>query len=66
MNILFNGEDCELAEQLTVADLLKAFDIEPRQVAVEVNLQLAPRDSHDGWKLKDGDRVEVVTLVGGG
>jgi sulfur carrier protein len=70
MKIVFNGEDCELtgspADPLTVAELLKRHDIDPRQVAVEVNLELAPRTRHNEWVLGDGDRVEVVTLVGGG
>ena len=35
-------------------------------VAVEVNLELVPRRRHAEHVLRDGDRVEVVTLVGGG
>jgi len=35
-------------------------------VAVEVNLEVVPRAEHGEAVLRDGDRVEVVTLVGGG
>jgi sulfur carrier protein len=35
-------------------------------VAVEVNLEVVPRDRHAETTLHDGDRLEVVTLVGGG
>ncbi len=66
MKIQFNGQQYELAESATVADLLQRHELEARQVAVEVNLELAPRDRHATWVLKEGDRVEVVTLVGGG
>jgi thiamine biosynthesis protein ThiS len=66
MTIIFNGEPCDVAESATIADLLQRFDFEPRRVAVEVNLELAPRTRHAEWTLKDGDRVEVVTFVGGG
>ena len=66
MQILFNGEACDVPDQLTVAALLQQFGLEPRQVAVEVNLEIAPRDRHEKWILKPDDQVEVVTLVGGG
>jgi thiamine biosynthesis protein ThiS len=35
-------------------------------VAVERNLQIVPRARHGETALADGDRLEVVTLVGGG
>jgi sulfur carrier protein len=35
-------------------------------VAVEVNLQLVPRARHAEQQLREADRLEVVTLVGGG
>ncbi len=66
MNIIFNGEPREVADHVTVAGLLAELDLKPRFVAVEVNLELTPRDEHARHVLHDGDRVEVVTLVGGG
>lgn len=66
MNIVYNGHQREVAEQLTVAELLAADELDPRQLAVEVNLQLVPRQQHSAHRLNPGDRVEVVTLVGGG
>jgi sulfur carrier protein len=46
--------------------LLKELQIAVAHVAVEVNLELVPRARHARQQLADGDRVEVVTLVGGG
>lgn len=66
MEIVCNGESHQIAEGTTVAELLDALKLSPRQVAVEVNLNLVPRGKHAEHALKDGDRVEVVTLVGGG
>jgi len=66
MNIIFNGEPREVADGITVAELLAELNMTPRFVAVEVNLELAPRVGHAAHVLRDGDRVEVVTLVGGG
>ena len=66
MRIFFNGEPHDIAENTTVAALLRQFQLQPRYVAVEVNLQLVPRDRHDQHVLQSEDRLEVVTLVGGG
>ena len=66
MQILFNGKSCTVAEGSSIAALLERFQLEPRYVAVEVNYDVVPRQRHAEYVLKDGDRLEVVTLVGGG
>jgi sulfur carrier protein len=66
MKIVFNGAERELESSVSIADLLRSHKVDPRHVAVEVNLELAPRGRHADWMLNEGDRVEVVTLVGGG
>jgi sulfur carrier protein len=66
MNIQVNGEGREVAAGSTVANLLGELGVTQPHVAVEVNLEVVPRAEHGGTILNDGDRVEVVTLVGGG
>jgi sulfur carrier protein len=66
VNILVNGAPRELPEGSTVADLLSQLDMAARHVAVEVNLELVPRARHQEFRLREADRLEVVTLVGGG
>ena len=66
MEILVNGEPRELADNLTIADLITAFQLVPERVAIEVNEQLVRRATFAATALKPGDRVEIVTLVGGG
>lgn len=66
MNIVYNGRSYETVADSTIIHLLEQLDLNPRQVAVEVNQQLVPRDHHDQCVLREGDRVEVVTLAGGG
>jgi thiamine biosynthesis protein ThiS len=66
MQIIFNGEQRDTADGVTVAALLEELQLPPKRVAVEVNLELVPRDQHADCVLRDGDRLEVVTLVGGG
>jgi sulfur carrier protein len=66
MQIFFNGQVREVDDGISVAELLRQMDLQPRYVAVEVNLELVPREQHAAWILKPEDRLEVVTLVGGG
>jgi sulfur carrier protein len=66
MNIVLNGEQREVEDGITLAALLDALQLEPRNVAVEVNMDLVPRTHHAECALSEDDRVEIVTLVGGG
>ena len=66
MKVLVNGKERELPGGATVADLVRALALRPEQVAVERNGELVPRAAHERTELREGDRVELVTLVGGG
>jgi thiamine biosynthesis protein ThiS len=66
VQITVNGNVREVAAGTSIAALLAELDLQPPQVAVEVNLELIPRGRHAEHRLEPGDRLEVVTLVGGG
>ena len=66
MNILVNGAKHDVPEGTTIAQLLLRLDVPARAVAVEVNLEVIPRGRHAEHLLREGDRLEVVSLVGGG
>ena len=66
MTILVNGESRQIADGTTVAQLIADLKLDARPLAVEVNLELVPRSRHAEYHLAEGDRLEMVTLVGGG
>jgi sulfur carrier protein len=66
VEITLNGEPRTVAPGLTVADLIAELKLQPKFLAVERTLQVLPQSQHDGCRLAPGDRVEIVTLVGGG
>ena len=66
MNLVVNGEPREVADGSTVEQLVAALGIDRRSVAVERNLEIVPRSQHATTPLAEGDRVEIVTMVGGG
>lgn len=66
MEVIINGQPRETVEAATVAQLLDDLGFKGKFVAVEVNLELVPRQQHASHRLAPGDRLEIVTLVGGG
>ncbi len=66
MQIYVNEEPHEIETGATVAWLINRLELEPRFLAVERNRELVPRRNHAGCVLAEGDRLEIVTLVGGG
>lgn len=66
MTVLVNGEARGVLPGTTVAALLEALGLARERVAVERNGRIVPRGEHEVTRLADGDRLEVVTLVGGG
>ncbi len=66
MEIQLNGEPRTIEASWTIADLLNDLKIENRYCAVERNSRVVPREEHSDCRLEPGDRIEVVTLVGGG
>jgi sulfur carrier protein len=66
MHIQVNGEQRVLADGSTVAGLLAELDIRSDRVAVELNLNILDRSEFDGRNLQDGDRIEIISFIGGG
>lgn len=66
LQVVVNGRPQDLAAGMTLSALLAELKVPSKGVAVEVNEQIVPRASQESWQLKSGDRVEVVSFVGGG
>ena len=66
MMIQLNGEQHNVEGGITVAGLLEHLGIRLDQVAVEVNLEIIEKSGFERQILKEGDRVEVMSFIGGG
>jgi thiamine biosynthesis protein ThiS len=66
MTIQLNGESRDFPDGLTLAGLIAQLGMKPDRVAVELNLEIAPRGSWETTTLKNGDKLEIVHFVGGG
>lgn len=65
MQVTINGEQRGLTEQ-NLLQLLQSLEIDPRRVAVELNMEILPKAEYGTATLADGDRIEIVHFVGGG
>ncbi len=66
VNIHVNGEPRTWRSGASVAELLRELDIKIERVAVELNLEILDRAVFDQRLLQDGDRVEIMSFIGGG
>ncbi|WP_297035387.1 sulfur carrier protein ThiS [Thermogutta sp.] len=66
IRVLVNGEWQDVPAGITIGELLRRWGLAEKPVAVERNLQVVPRTRHEQTTLSEGDRLEIVTLVGGG
>ncbi len=63
--IKVNGEMFDIGET-PLTSFLSQNGYEGKAIAVEINEVIVPKAKYEGCDLRDGDTVEIVTLVGGG
>lgn len=66
LDIVVNGERRAVAAGASALDVVAGLGLADRPVAVEVNERVVPRRELAARLLRDGDTLEIVTLVGGG
>ncbi len=66
MDVQVNGQTRTLAGACTVARLLEELNLAGQPCAVEINASVVPWRERGERIIREGDTVEIVTLVGGG
>jgi sulfur carrier protein len=66
ISLRINGKEVELERPTPLLDYLEKLGVNARAVAVEHNGEIIPRTSFTRVTLREGDRVEIVRMVGGG
>ncbi|MBE9127833.1 MULTISPECIES: sulfur carrier protein ThiS [unclassified Coleofasciculus] len=61
-----NGEPHTCPPQTRLPQLLERLGLNPRLVAVEYNGEILHRQFWTQTQIQPGDRLEIVTIVGGG
>ena len=65
MQLMINGQS-ESGNFSTVLNLLQERELAPERVVVELNGEILPGADYGARKLANGDRLELVSFVGGG
>ncbi len=66
MQIVLNGENKEISENISLKQLVDKLELKQERVAIELNKTIARRKDWAEIMLKDGDSLEIVHFVGGG
>ncbi len=66
MKIFVNSEERDVNRGTTLLTLLEQLGIGCARVAVERNREIVPPADYGRTELAEGDRLEVVSFVGGG
>lgn len=66
MRITVNSELREVPEGTTLSQLVRDLGLDNSPCAAEVNKTLIPKRERAEHRLREGDTIELVTLVGGG
>lgn len=66
MNVTVNGQIQQLVEGTALLSYIAECGLNPDVLVIEYNGNIVHRDQWSAIKLADGDKVEILTFVGGG
>jgi sulfur carrier protein len=66
LELQVNGEAKTCAADTSLSSFLKQIGLNPKLIAVEYNGEILVRAMWETTRLQAGDRLEIVTIVGGG
>ncbi len=66
IKIIVNDEEKNLSDNASIETLLKEMDLDRKTMVVVVNDEIIEHTQYENTILHEGDRVELVRIVGGG
>ena len=66
MTIILNGESKDIESTTALLDLMNSYSLNPDATAVQLNDDILERESFASTTLNEGDRIELIRIVGGG
>jgi thiamine biosynthesis protein ThiS len=66
LQVEINGESRDVADSITLAQLVNHLALAPERLAIELNKRVVRRADWQQTTIREGDRVEIVHFVGGG
>ena len=66
ITIIANGQPRDIPAGSTIADLLHALQIAHKRVVAQLDGEIVTRETFDQVILREGSKLELITMVGGG
>ena len=66
MRIILNDKVNYVEENISIEQMLIIKEIKNLYIAVEINKEIVPKSKYSKCNLSEGDRIEIITAVGGG
>ena len=66
IEVRLNGEPRSFPSGVTLIDVLKALELDPERVAIELNRAIVKREKWAAASVEGGSEIEIVQFVGGG
>lgn len=66
MKVIFNGNETVLKEGMKLLEFLNEKSYNIMIIATEINGEIIPKSKYEKIVINDGDRIEIVSFVGGG
>ncbi len=66
IGVTVNGKRREIDDKTDLAALLQSLEVDARGVAVACNAEIVSREAYATVRLREGDSIEIVRMVGGG
>ena len=66
MKLTINGQERDFADIQNARELVENLGLINKPIAIELNYKILPKQKLETTKLSDGDKLEIVSFVGGG
>ena len=66
MNVILNGKKIFLEKKLSLNDFLIMHNLKENNIVIEINRNIITKSLWHDYELKDNDKIEIITAVGGG
>jgi len=66
MKLAVNGKEQELRDETTLGELFEQLKLSPERIVASINGKLISPDEYAKRALGEGDKIEILSFVGGG
>jgi sulfur carrier protein len=65
-NFILNGQEYSTKQEITLSDLIDYFNYDSSLLVLEYNNVICNKKNWENICIKHQDKIEIVTIVGGG